>query len=159
VGRLRFTLFHVGRLKEGFARAGVEHYRKRILTYASVELRALRQEPLLRKAAIEGIRKKEAGRIERILSPSHTVVALDASGQLFTSPRFAQYLDTLEKRGRSDIAFVIGGPVGLSPECIERSHLTLSLSTMTLSHELTVLALMEQLYRALAYLHNHPYPK
>jgi 23S rRNA (pseudouridine1915-N3)-methyltransferase len=149
----------VGKTKESHIRAGIELYRKRILAYASVELLALKQEPLRKKVPITSIHKKEAERMAKVLSASRMVIALDSSGEMFTSPELAHYLQRCDSEGRSDITFVIGGPVGLAPEITRKAHLTLSLSPMTLSHELTILVLMEQLYRALAYLHDHPYPK
>jgi len=159
LGRLTFTIVHVGKLKDPHIRAGTERYRRQILAYASLELCALRQESLHKKAVINSIHKKEAGRIDRVISSSKTVIALDVCGRSFTSLQFAEYLATLAAEGRSEITFLIGGPLGLSPDLVRKAHLALSLSPMTFPHELTILALMEQLYRALAYMHNHPYPK
>jgi 23S rRNA (pseudouridine1915-N3)-methyltransferase len=62
-------------------------------------------------------------------------------------------------RGRSRIAFLVGGPSGLAMEIREEADLVLSLSPMTLSHELTLLVLVEQLYRAMAILNHLPYPR
>jgi 23S rRNA (pseudouridine1915-N3)-methyltransferase len=159
VGRLRFTIVHVGKLRQPHVVEGLERYRKLLSSYVSLEMRPIKQEPLRDCLDRGDAREREAQRIIETLSPRDTLVALDVSGRPFTSPEFARYLGELERRGHSSFTFVVGGPTGLSPQVIRRSHLALSLSPMTFSHELTILALAEQLYRAVASLHNHPYAK
>lgn len=159
MGRLKFTIAHVGKLKQPHVLQGLERYRKLLSGYVSLELRRIKQEPLRGRLDRGDGRKREAQRIVQTISPRDTLVALDVSGRPFTSAEFARYLGDLERRGRSSFTFIVGGPTGLSPQVIRESHLALSLSPMTFSHELTILALAEQLYRAVAFLHNHPYPK
>ena len=56
-----------------------------------------------------------------------------------------------------DICLLIGGPDGLSPECLQRANMKWSLSDLTLPHPLVRVLLMEQLYRAWTINKNHPY--
>ncbi len=119
----------------------------------------VKQEPLRPDCNLRHTHDKEAQRILERLSGRDVIVALDSSGRLLTSPEFAHYIDTCTQKGRSYFTFVVGGPIGLSPTIVQRSDLVMSLSPMTFSHELTILALVEQLYRAVAFLRDHPYPK
>ena len=64
---------------------------------------------------------------------------------------------TLRMRRGEDLAFVVGGPDGLSQPVRSRGQLTLSLSRLTLPHALVRVLLLEQLYRAHCILENHPY--
>ena len=84
-------------------------------------------------------------------------VALDASGRCFDSAAFRRWL--LEVRGRGGVSFLIGGPDGLAASVLEAADLALSLGPMTLPHEMALVVLLEQLYRALADEQGHPYAR
>jgi 23S rRNA (pseudouridine1915-N3)-methyltransferase len=86
-------------------------------------------------------------------------VVLDASSKQLGSEEFAKLLEKWMVQGKSRLSFVVGGPSGLAPEIREEADFVLSLSPMTLSHELALLVLMEQLYRGLAILNQLPYPR
>jgi 23S rRNA (pseudouridine1915-N3)-methyltransferase len=61
--------------------------------------------------------------------------------------------------GKSNIAFVIGGSLGLHPDVIKRSDETLSFSAMTFPHQLMRVILAEQIYRSFRIISNEPYHK
>jgi 23S rRNA (pseudouridine1915-N3)-methyltransferase len=90
------------------------------------------------------------------LKSSETVVLLDESGIEFTSEGLATQLNNWQTAG-GDVAFVIGGPDGVSAECARRADLCWSLSRLTLPHGLARVVLVEQLYRAWTLLNGHPY--
>jgi 23S rRNA (pseudouridine1915-N3)-methyltransferase len=159
LGGLSFTVFHIGKPKVPFVRAGIEHYRKKIQPYASLELKAVREEPLRKGSSPQEIHRKERERLKKAMDTRTTWVVLDEDSKALGSEAFASLLEEWMVHGRSRVAFLIGGPIGLPPEIRERASLVLSLSPMTLSHEMTILVLMEQLYRALAILNKLPYPK
>lgn len=85
-------------------------------------------------------------------------VLLDAGGRQMDSAAFTELVRQAEMRGQ-DLAFLIGGAEGLPEGWAERADLLLSLSRLTFAHELARLLLAEQIYRALAGLRGHPYPK
>ncbi len=87
------------------------------------------------------------------------VVALDETGSQFTSRDFARWLESEQNGGVRGIAFVIGGPEGLSQRITKRANLTLSLGKMTYTHEMCRVLLLEQVYRALCIMRNIPYHK
>lgn len=159
LGGLSFTIVHVGTPKFSFVRSGIEHYSKKIRPYASLEFKAVREEPLRKGLSLQGVRKKERERLQKTMDARTTWVVLDEKGQQLASKEFASLLERWMVQGRSRLAFLIGGPYGLSPEVRKHATLVLSLSPMTLPHEMALLVLMEQIYRALAILNRLPYPK
>jgi 23S rRNA (pseudouridine1915-N3)-methyltransferase len=100
----------------------------------------------------------EAVEIKRNLGAGR-VVALDENGAQFTSGDFARWFEKELNQGTRELAFVLGGPLGMSPELGEHAHLQLSLGRMTWTHEMCRVLLLEQLYRAFSILRNIPYHK
>jgi 23S rRNA (pseudouridine1915-N3)-methyltransferase len=159
LGGLNLAVFHVGKPKIPFVRSGIEHYRKKIRPYASLELQLVREEPLRKGASLQGVRRKEREQIKKAMDSPYTWVVLEESGSPLGSEEFASLLERWMMQGRSRLAFLVGGPCGLPPEVREQADWLLSLSPMTFSHEMTLLVLMEQIYRALAIIHKLPYPR
>ena len=86
-------------------------------------------------------------------------IALDPAGKTLDSPKLASLFRTWEDAGQ-DVVFVIGGHDGLSPAWRARADvMLLSLSAMTFPHELARAMVAEQIYRAMATLRGHPYPR
>jgi 23S rRNA (pseudouridine1915-N3)-methyltransferase len=98
----------------------------------------------------------EAQRILSVLAPRDFVVALDERGLERTTVEMSHWLEQRRASGQ-DLAFVIGGPDGLSEEVLARGHLRWSLSRLTLPHGLVRVVLAEQIYRAATLLAGHPY--
>ena len=87
------------------------------------------------------------------------VVAVDLNGPERDSETFAKYLDGLFVRGNSEIVFVIGGSLGLSPEVQARADEVVTLSKLTFTHQMTRVILLEQIYRAIKINRNETYHK
>jgi 23S rRNA (pseudouridine1915-N3)-methyltransferase len=85
-------------------------------------------------------------------------IFLDPGGRSMNSDQFAQLFQQAEFVGQ-DLVFLIGAHDGLPPEWKGRADLLLSLSDMTLPHELARAVLLEQIYRAWTILRGHPYPR
>lgn len=100
--------------------------------------------------------KAEGLKVLKQVRQGETVVLLDESGIELRSTDLAARLKEWQASG-SDLAFIIGGPDGVSPGCAERADLKLSLSRLTLPHGLARVVLAEQLYRSWALLQGHPY--
>jgi 23S rRNA (pseudouridine1915-N3)-methyltransferase len=90
--------------------------------------------------------------------PTAKKIMLHPAGKPLDSERFADLFAQGEMRGH-DLVFVVGGHDGLSPEWRERADLLLSLSALTMPHELARAVLAEQIYRAFTILRGHPYPR
>lgn len=96
---------------------------------------------------------------ERMLSAapgSARLVALDQGGRQWSTEQLARELDGWLGSGE-DVALMIGGPDGLSAECLAAARQRWSLSALTLPHPLVRVVVAEQLYRAWSILRNHPY--
>ena len=106
----------------------------------------------------EEILTKEGGSIARRVVPGDYVVALDRSGHQFDSPELATWLNKVPTSG-GWISFIIGGPLGTSKELLGRAQEVLSLSRFTLTHEMSRLILLEQLYRAFTIMRGEKYHK
>jgi len=105
------------------------------------------------------VKQKEGERILAIISQDTHVVALAIQGKMRTSEELAENLDKLATYGKSKIAFIIGGSLGLSDDVVKRANETLSFSKMTFPHQLMRLILVEQIYRAFRINRGDPYHK
>ena len=102
-------------------------------------------------------KEKEGEVLLQKLIPSDFVVLLDEKGKEMRSLQFADFLQKQMNTGLKNLVFVIGGPYGFSEEIYRRANTKIALSQMTFSHQLVRLIFLEQLYRGLAILNNHPY--
>jgi 23S rRNA (pseudouridine1915-N3)-methyltransferase len=107
-------------------------------------------------AIITKLMAAESKRMLACLPVDCFTVALDERGKSVTTEQLARLLQDWMRIGR-DVAFLIGGADGLDQRVKQDAALTLSLSSMTLPHQLVRVLLAEQLYRALSLLRNHPY--
>lgn len=112
-----------------------------------------------RKAAAEAVKAAEEERLLARLAPDAWVVALTRDGKGMSSRELARSLEEKAVHSVPEVTFVIGGAFGLGEGILRRADLKMSLSTMTLPHEVARLLLAEQLYRAGTILRNEPYHK
>ena len=159
MGALKIQVLQIGKPKRPFVISGVDHFRRKIAPYATLHLVPLKEEPLRKGRTPEQIRLKEGARILESMEHGHLWIALDPDGKRLDSGKLASQMETWMNHGRSRLGFTIGGPHGLSSQVKSNVDLCLSLSPMTFSHELTVLVLLEQIYRSMAILNGLPYPK
>ena len=108
---------------------------------------------------MEMVKQKEGERILSKISDDSHVIALAIEGKMKSSEQLASDLDRLATYGKSKVAFVIGGSLGLSSEVMKRANDTLSFSKMTFPHQLMRLILVEQVYRAFRINRGEPYHK
>jgi 23S rRNA (pseudouridine1915-N3)-methyltransferase len=141
-------LLMLGKTRRPEIRALLDDYAARIRRFAELEMQELRQDsPAVRRS----------GRIE--IAPGAAVVLLDAAGKQYSSEQFARWLGAARDHGTRQIAFLCGAAEGFPESVAKRATTKMSLSPLTFSHELARVMLAEQLYRALATLAGHPYPK
>jgi 23S rRNA (pseudouridine1915-N3)-methyltransferase len=139
---MKILLYYVGKPRDPHANRMAEEFILRSTRYGRCEMREIvpaRFDPWAKH-------------------PTATKVLLDPAGQSMDSPHFAALLSKAEQEAR-DLIFLIGGASGLPPAWRQNRGILLSLSEMTMPHELARVVLAEQIYRAFTLLRGHPYPK
>lgn len=147
----------VGRTTDRHFAAGIEEYAARIGRYMPFQIETV---PELRdtKHLSEGEQKeREAQLIMKSLSEGDYLVLLDEHGTERRSIEFARWLEKRLASAPRRLVFLVGGPYGFAPAVYERANEQISLSRMTLSHQMVRLLFTEQLYRALTILRGEPY--
>ncbi|WP_036835985.1 23S rRNA (pseudouridine(1915)-N(3))-methyltransferase RlmH [Pontibacillus litoralis] len=157
---MKLSIISVGKLKEKYLKQGIAEYTKRLGPYANIELHEVPDEKApenLSQAQMEEVKHKEGQRILNKITQDTYVITLEIEGKPLTSEKLAEHLDQLATYGKSKVAFIIGGSLGLSNEVIERSNYALSFSKMTFPHQMMRLMLLEQVYRAFRINRGEPY--
>lgn len=152
----------IGKLKEKYWTEAVAEYSKRLSRFCTLEIVELKESRLPDKAseAEEKLVKQEEGReILKAIKPGSFVITLEILGKQFDSPQLAEKISQLSLEGKSSIAFVIGGSLGLSEEVSKRADFKLSFSKMTFPHQMMRVILLEQIYRAFKINRNETYHK
>ena len=156
---MKVCIAAVGRLKPGSGlAAAIRDYEDRLhrcFRFTTVEVAPAG----LPDSQAERARKEEGRALARGIPDELELVALTRKGAPWSTDRLARYLQDLGDRGRPGAAFAIGGAHGLSGEFMGRSTHRVSVSAITLPHEMARLVLSEQLYRAGMIHRNHPYHK
>jgi len=133
---MKIFLYYVGKARDTHANAMAAEYIKRSGRYATCEMREIhpaRFDPWVKH-------------------PGAMKVLLDPQGRGMDSARFTKLFER-------DLVFVIGGSDGLPAEWRPRADVLVSLTPLTMPHELARVVLAEQIYRALTTLRGHPYPR
>ncbi|MFC0273092.1 23S rRNA (pseudouridine(1915)-N(3))-methyltransferase RlmH [Metabacillus herbersteinensis] len=159
---MNISIVSIGKLKEKYLKHGIDEYLKRLTVHAKVEIIELADEKApenLSGTEMEQVKNKEGERILAKLSEDTHVIALAIEGNMKSSEQLAKDLDKLATYGKSKVAFVIGGSLGLSEVVMKRANDTLSFSKMTFPHQLMRLILVEQIYRAFRINGGGPYHK
>lgn len=156
---MKIKVITVGKTRERFWRLAEAEYVQRLGRYADVQTVAVKPASLASLKDEAEVMKQEAEAIAAKLDPQEFVVALDAGGRSFTSEGLAEWLSQKMVHGTSRLAFVVGGPLGLPEDFLQRADLRLALSKMTLPHEMAEVVLLEQLYRAFTILRGEKYHK
>ena len=139
---LKLYLYYIGKARDVHANGMAQEFVKRTSRYMACEMREI-----------------VPGRFD--LFGKHATarkVFLDPAGKPLDSDAFAALVGKAELEAR-DVVFLVGGHDGLPGEWRPRADMLLSLSAMTMPHELARAVLAEQVYRALTILRGHPYPR
>jgi 23S rRNA (pseudouridine1915-N3)-methyltransferase len=153
---MRVRIIWTGKTKDARLRALADEYLKRLSHFARCEVTELRESPSTgAKAGID----RDAKRISDRLPAGAPTVLLDPSGTNWSSEDLAAQVKRWENSGAKEVAFIVGGPNGVSPELASRVEKRWSLSRLTLTHEMARVVMLEQLYRAYTINHGLPYQK
>lgn len=159
---MNIAVICVGKLKEKYFRDGVQEYSKRLGRYCKLSVIEVSDEKTPDNASEKEelqIKEKEGEAILKNIKDNMFVIALDLKGEMISSEQLADYINNLSVRGDSNLAFVIGGSLGLSKSVLSRANYRLCFSKMTFPHQLMRVILLEQIYRAYRINNGEPYHK
>jgi len=151
---VKLKLLWVGKTQESWVREGIEEYAGRIRRYSALEIREARDE---KGALAPTMRERECERLEKLLPKGGRLVILDERGEQMSSTQFAAFLGRERDQGTSELAFAIGGAYGFTDTLRKKAHKAISLSRMTLTHQMVRVFLLEQIYRGFTILNDEPY--
>ena len=154
---MRLRLIFVGKTRNAHLRALVEEYVKRLSRFARCEVVELREGTAADERAVV---EEESKRIAGALASDTFVVLLDVAGdERWSSEGLAAQIERWQSRSLKEVAFVVGGHLGVADEIRRRAAVRWSLSPLTLTHEMARVLLVEQLYRAYTITRGLPYQK
>jgi 23S rRNA (pseudouridine1915-N3)-methyltransferase len=159
---MNISIISVGKLKEKYLKDGIDEYKKRLSRYCSIDIIEVMDEKAPESLSLkeeQQIKEREGQSILKHVKDSAYVVCLDLKGKMLSSEELSEFLGDLGVSGNSNIAFIIGGSLGLSKEVLDRANYKLCFSKMTFPHQLMRLILLEQVYRGFRILKNEPYHK
>ncbi len=152
---MKIKILALGKSKQKFIEEGLQEYLKRLTRYVQIDFKILPDVKLTKTNSIEIVKEKEAIILEKQLAEFDFVIALDENGIQYSSKDFAKLIEM--KKGKSNLAFIIGGVYGLSPKILNKANLILSFSKFTFTHQMIRFILTEQLYRAFTILEGKKY--
>lgn len=154
---MNINIIAVGKIREKYIEQGISEFKKRIQPYSSLKIIEISAENL--KHSEEKSREIEAEKILNQINDSAYVITMEIQGKELSSEAFAEKIKELNYSGYNQLIFVIGGATGLHKSVSDRANYKLSLSKMTLVHQMARLFLIEQIYRAFKIIKNEPYHK
>lgn len=159
---MNIQIICIGKLKEKYWDDAIKEYSKRLKRFANLEILELKEARLpenASKADEEKVKELEGEEILKKIKKSTYVITLEIKGKSLSSEELAKKIQDLGLEGKADIAFVIGGSLGLSPKVSERADFKLSFSKMTFPHQMMRVILLEQIYRSFKINSNETYHK
>jgi 23S rRNA (pseudouridine1915-N3)-methyltransferase len=159
---MNISIICVGKIKEKFLKAAIEEYSKRLSRYCKLDIVEVPDEKIPGNSSDKEeqlIKEKEGLSILKHIKENMFVVTLDLKGKMLSSEELSSFIKESGIRGNSNLAFIIGGSLGLSKDVLKRSDFSLCFSKMTFPHQLMRVILLEQVYRGFRIINGEPYHK
>ena len=153
---MKAILLMVGKTTDKHFATGIQDYSSRIGHYLPFELVVIPELKATKNLSEEQQKQQEGELILKQLQGSEHVVLLDEHGRSLRSVEFARWMEQKQQSVRR-LVFVIGGPYGFASSIHQLAAEEISLSQMTLSHQMIRLLFCEQIYRAMTILRGEPY--
>ena len=154
---MKIRLICPGKIRERFLTDGIDEYRKRLSKYCTVEITEVADCPDTMPAG--QALSFEGERILSKVSPSDILWVMDLHGREYTSEELSDLMIEDLEKGGSTISIAIGGSNGLSPEVVSRANRRICFGRITMTHQMTRLLLLEQLYRGFKIYKGEKYHK
>lgn len=159
---MNISIICIGKLKEKYWVDAVGEYTKRLKRFVNLEIVELKESRLAdnaSKAEEEQVKREEGEAILKNIKKGTYVITLEIQGKSLSSEELAKKFSDLALDGKTNIALVIGGSLGLSEEVSQRADYKLSFSKMTFPHQMMRVILLEQVYRSFKINNNETYHK
>lgn len=159
---MHIQILCIGKLKEAYWSDAIKEYSKRLSRYCRLTINELKEEKLTENASEAqeiNVKQAEGKNLLKQLKKETYVIALDVRGKVLSSEQLAEKVEQLGIEGKHDIAFIIGGSLGLSPDVLQRADFRLSFSAMTFPHQMMRVILLEQIYRSFKLIKGETYHK
>lgn len=142
---MKLKIIAPGKIKEKWLTEGIEEYKKRLSRYTKVEIIEVADSPdsIPEQKALQ----KEGELILSKVTKEDVVWVMDLHGKLLTSEELSEMLISDFDKGGANLTIVIGGSNGLSPDVVKRADRRICLGNITLTHQMTRLIILEQVYR------------
>lgn len=157
---MRLYIASIGRLKAGAEKTLADDYADRINAMgkkAGISNLKIGEWPESQNATADQRMRDEAQILWAAVPAAATNIVLDERGKSHSSEEFAGLIRKCADQGVGDLVFMIGGPDGHTPETRTKASHIIALGPMTWPHRLLRIMLLEQIYRSVTIMVNHPY--
>lgn len=153
---MQLHLIAIGERMPAWVDSAFAEYARRLPRECRLLLREVPAGRRGKRADLARVAREEGARLLAAVPQGARIVALERTGRPLATPELAAQLARHLQTGQ-DLALLVGGPEGLSEECIARAQAVWSLSALTLAHPLVRIVVAEQVYRAWSIIKGHPY--
>ncbi len=153
---MKIRLIAVGNKMPNWVESSVAEYQKRLPSDFSLSITEIPLANRSKNSSVNSAMGKEAKALQEACGKNDFIVALDVKGRSLSTEKLAEQFNKVREDGRN-IALLIGGPDGLTQDCLESADARWSLSALTFPHPIVRVVLVEQIYRVWSILNNHPY--
>lgn len=146
---LTINIICIGKIKESYLKDAIKEYSKRLSKYCKLSILELPDEKIpdkLNENISNDIKNRESTSILNHIKKDSYIICLDLNGKELSSEEFSNNIENLSLQ-TSNITFVIGGSLGLSPDILQKAHQKICFSRMTFPHQLIRVFLLEQIFR------------
>lgn len=154
---MKCVLIVVGKTTDKRFEAITQEYVARVCHYLPFSIEVIPELKNTKGLSQDEQKRREGELIQKSIQAGDHVVLLDEHGSERTSVEFADWMQKKMSAGTKRLVFIIGGPYGFSESMYIRSNEKVSLSRMTLSHQMVRMFFVEQVYRAMTILNGEPY--
>ena len=159
MNKINFVIF--GKIKENSLKDLINEYVKRLSKYAQTSLTILDDEKISdenNQKMIDKALQLEANKALKIIKDNDYLIILDLHGKSFDTIKFTEKFKSILDEN-SSIVVLVGSSYGLDDSLRKRANLALKLSDMTFTHPITLLLILEQVFRSFKILNNETYHK
>lgn len=153
---MKVNLIAIGKKMPNWVEDGYLEYANRLPKEFKLTLIELPAKKRTGSSNLTKLLEQEGELILKAVPKNNLIIALDRCGSSLSTHQLSQQFNELYQQSQ-DVSLLIGGPEGLSPECLQAANKTWSLSALTLPHPLVRVLIAEQIYRVWSIMSQHPY--